>query len=160
VALAEVPARHLRLPVNGGLAFMGYRDDGTCPMLISGRCTIYRDRPQTCRDYDCRIYAATGLQPDGDRPMIQSRVLEWHFEFRSDAEREQREAMARAARFIVRHASLFPVALQAHVASAAAVLAFKAWDEFTNEKGDGSADLSPDSRIRLVLEALRRFDHP
>jgi Fe-S-cluster containining protein len=158
VALAQVPARHLRLPIDGGLAFMGYRDDGTCPMLEGNSCTIYRDRPRTCRDYDCRIYAATGLAPDGDRPVIQSRVAEWQFEYCSHDERGQHQAMVRAARFIQDHAALFPAALKAHVASAAAVLAFKAWEEFTQEKGDGSSDPSPDSLIRRVLEAVRRFD--
>jgi Fe-S-cluster containining protein len=65
VALAEVPVRFLRLPVHAGNATMGFHEDGSCPMLAAGRCTIYADRPQTCRDYDCRIYAAAGLVPDG-----------------------------------------------------------------------------------------------
>lgn len=160
VALERVPARHLRLPVDGGLAFMGYREDGTCPMLQAGRCTIYGDRPRTCRDYDCRIYSATGQMPDGDRPVIQARVHEWQFDFSGEAERRQQQAMVRAAGFIREHAALFPPAARAHVASAAAVLAFKSWTEFRNEKGDGSVDPSPVERVGRVLEAARRFDRP
>jgi Fe-S-cluster containining protein len=159
-ALECVPAQHLRLPVDGGFAFMGYREDGTCPMLQAGRCMIYDDRPRTCRDYDCRIYTATGQVPDGNRPVIHSRVQEWQFEFGSDAERHQQQAMARAATFIREHAGLFPPTAQAHVASSAAVLAFKSWKEFADEKGDGSADPSPERKVRRVLEAARRFDQP
>lgn len=158
VALSAVPARHLRLPVTGGLAMMGYREDGTCPMLETGRCTIYADRPQTCRDYDCRIYAATGLMPDGQRPVIQERVREWRFEYLREEEAEQREALVRAAAFIREHAALFPPAARAQSAAAAAVLAVKAWPLFVNKKGDGPKDLSPLELTGRVLEAARAFD--
>jgi hypothetical protein len=35
-------------------------DDGRCPFLKAGNCSIYDYRPQTCRDYDCRDYAMAG----------------------------------------------------------------------------------------------------
>jgi Fe-S-cluster containining protein len=159
VALAAVPARHLRLPVNGGLALMGYRADGSCPMLEAGRCTIYADRPQTCRDYDCRIYAATGLSPDGSRPVIEERVREWRFDFTTEEEAGQHEALHRAARFIHEHGPLFPAASKVHSAVAVAVFAVKAWPLFLHEKGDGSADPSPGEMARRVLEAASAFDH-
>jgi len=158
VALSAVPARHLRLPVNGGLAHMGYREDGSCPMLEAGRCTIYADRPQTCRDYDCRIYAATGLLPDGQRPVILERVQEWRFEYPTELENEQREALCRAAQFIRQHAPLFPPFAKAHSAAAAAVLAVKVWPLFAHEKGDGPGDPPPAEQVRRVLEAARAFD--
>jgi hypothetical protein len=41
VALERVPVEHLHMPVaHGGLARMGFRADGTCPMLGAGACTI------------------------------------------------------------------------------------------------------------------------
>jgi Fe-S-cluster containining protein len=163
VALEAVPARYLRMPVDGGLARMEYREDGTCPMLEGGRCTIYAQRPQTCRDYDCRIYTATGLLPDGERPVIRDRVLEWHFDFPSLEELAQHGALRRAARFIREHAALFPPAMRADSAAAAAVLAVKAWPLFlrgagTNEKGDEPEDPSPHEQVQRVLEAARAFD--
>jgi hypothetical protein len=165
VALETVPARYLRIPMGGDLARMEYREDGTCPMLEGGRCTIYAQRPETCRDYDCRIYTATGLLPDGGRPVIRERVLEWRFDFPSREELAQHEALCRAARFILEHAALFPSAMRADSAAAAAVLALKTWPLFaggagTSEKGDGPEDPSPHGQVQRVLEAARAFDRP
>ncbi len=164
-ALAAVPARYLRLPADGGLARMAHRDDGSCPMLEANHCTIYTDRPQTCRDYDCRIYAATGLLPDGERPVIRDRVLEWRFDFTTELESGQRHALGKAACFIREHAALFPTAARAGSAAAAAVLAVKTWPLFAskqpgNEKGDEPEDPSPDEQVKRVLEAARAFDSP
>jgi Fe-S-cluster containining protein len=157
-ALSAVPARYLRLPVDGGLALMGYREDGTCPMLDAGRCGIYADRPQTCRDYDCRIYSATGLSPDGQRPVIQERVHEWRFDIRTAEEAGQQEALRRAARFIREHAALFPAFMKVDSAAAAAVLAVKVWPVFSHEKGDDPEEPSPAEQVRRVLEAASAFD--
>jgi Fe-S-cluster containining protein len=170
-ALAAVPARYLDLPVDGGLAHMRYRADGTCPMLEANRCTIYADRPQTCRDYDCRIYAATDLLPDGERPVIRDRVLEWCFGFATEQDSAQYAALRRAARFIREHAALLPPAARAGSAVGAAVMAVKTWplfageettgdSEASNEKGDGPEDPSPHAQVKRVLEAARAFDSP
>jgi len=51
-----------RLPV--GHVLMGYDDNGHCPMLVDGACSIYEHRPRTCRTYDCRAFAASGLELD------------------------------------------------------------------------------------------------
>jgi uncharacterized protein len=157
-ALDAVPSRFLRMSIAGGPALMGFRSDGSCPLLESGRCTIYTDRPQTCRDYDCRIYAATGLLPDGERPVIRERVLEWCFEFATAEEAAQRDALVRAARFIREHAALFPPAARAVSSAGAAVLAVKCWPLFVNEEGGGSANPSPGEQVTRVLQAARVFD--
>lgn len=164
-ALAAVPDRYLRLPRDGRLARMAHREDGTCPMLEAGRCTIYADRPQTCRDYDCRIYAATGLLPDGERPVIRERVLEWRFTFESQAEYQQFSALQRAARFISEHAALLPPSIRPGSAAAVAVLAVKSWQLFAgegvaNEQGSAAADSSAVLQAARVLEAVRGFDNP
>jgi len=72
--------RGLLFPAPGrpkGHLVMGYNDQGHCPMLIDNRCSIYEHRPQTCRSYDCRVFAATGVRPD--QPEIAERVAEWEF---------------------------------------------------------------------------------
>jgi hypothetical protein len=154
-ALDEVPAAQLVLPRGGaGLARMLPRTDGSCPMLDQGRCRIYAGRPRTCRDYDCRIYAAAGLAPDGPRPLIRARVREWAFSY-GDGEERQAAAVRRAAQFIRRHAALFPPAMRAHSAAAAAVLAVKVYPLFL-ERGGGGAPA--EERVRHVLEAVREFD--
>lgn len=155
-ALASVPDRFLQWPSRpGDLARMMYRQDGTCPMLEADRCTIYAGRPRTCRDYDCRIYAATGLEPDGSRPVIQGRVREWQFAF-GEGEAAKAEALRAAARFIREHAAQFPPGARAHSATAVAVLAVKTWPLFANRVlPDG---LAVEAAVRLLLEESRRFD--
>lgn len=178
VALERVPAVNLSLPVGGGgLARMLPRPDGTCPMLEAGRCMIYAGRPQTCRDYDCRIYAAAGLEPDGERPVIRDRVREWRFSFTDPQDARRAEAVRRAAVFIRRHAGAFPPAVRAHSATAAAVLAVKVWPLFAMPDDAGSGEevaggaagaggskpgVAGDEEIRLLIEsvlaAARDFD--
>lgn len=152
-ALEKVPDRYLQLRPGSG-ARMLHREDGTCPMLAAGRCSIYADRPQTCRDYDCRIYAAAGLTPDGQRPVIQERVGEWRFVFANGAARERAAAVRRAAEFIRANADLFPLVARAHSATAAAVMAVKVYQLFMGESGLATAE----ERVRAVLDAARSFD--
>lgn len=156
VALERVPAEHLHLAMGAGgtRAVMGYRADGSCPMMVAGRCTIYADRPRTCRDYDCRIYAAAGLHPDGDRPVIRARVDEWSFAFGSKAEEAEAAALRRAARFIRAHADAFPAAMRAGSATAAAVLAVKTCELFRDE----GQDVPVAERVARVIAAARAFD--
>ena len=152
-ALERVPAPLLSLPTTGGMARMLPREDGTCPMLSAGRCDIYRARPRTCRDYDCRIYAAAGLEPDGERPVIQQRVREWRFAFEDEVDRANALAVQRAADFIRAHARLFPAVTRARSATAAAVLAVKVYPAFLRPRVD-----APESLVREVLELARAFD--
>jgi Fe-S-cluster containining protein len=154
VAIERVPDRYLQLSAAGGIARMGFRDDGSCPLLDAGRCSIYAARPQTCRDYDCRIYAAAGLTPDGSRPVIEARVREWRFEHEDDQARQRAAAVRRAAAFIREHADLLPPATRAHSATAAAVLAVKVYALFM-EQHPGDA---PDPPIGALLEMARAFD--
>jgi uncharacterized protein len=156
VALERLPIEHLHLPAaSGRLARMGYREDGTCPMLCAGNCTIYADRPQTCRDYDCRIYTAAGLLPDGDRPVIHQRVTAWRFEFGSPEERSTLEALRQATDFIRSHRALFPAAMRADSATAAAVLAVKTWELFM---GVTWIEESVEQLVQRVIDAARAFD--
>ena len=155
VALARVPDRYLQWPsASGQSARMGFREDGTCPMLAERQCTIYAGRPRTCRDYDCRIYAAAGVLPDGDRPVIQQRVIEWSFACENDEARASAAAVRAAAAFIRGHAASFPPAMRAHSATAAAVLAIKVYPLFM-EGGDSRPVAE---RVDAVVEAARSFD--
>lgn len=79
-ALAHIPAE-LLFPAPGappGHLLMGYDERGCCPMLTEAGCSIYEHRPQTCRQYDCRVFAATGVDPD--KPLVAERVDEWEFD--------------------------------------------------------------------------------
>jgi Fe-S-cluster containining protein len=91
-----------------GHVLMGYGDRGQCPMLSDGECSIYEYRPQTCRDYDCRVFAATGLPVDEhNQPEIAHRVGEWSFRY-SEEGRALKAALRRAVSFLQDNRDRFP----------------------------------------------------
>ncbi|MBV9660592.1 MAG: YkgJ family cysteine cluster protein [Acidimicrobiales bacterium] len=95
--LAHIPS-DLLVPAPGkprGHVVLGYDKSGHCPMLIDGRCSIYDHRPQTCRSYDCRVFAAAGVV--ADQPAIAERVQQWRFTYREPGDRFLHEAV----RFLV-----------------------------------------------------------
>lgn len=98
--LAHIPAELLfpapRMPADHVL--LGYDTRGHCPMLVDGRCSIYEHRPRTCRTYDCRVFAATGVEVEGEtKEAVASRVRRWQFSYPSDADRDAHEAVKAAA---------------------------------------------------------------
>lgn len=154
-ARAEVPEQFLMGRSGAGERWMmGFREDGSCPFMNAGRCGIYAERPQTCRDYDCRIYSAAGFVPDGNRAIIEQRVLQWEFRFDSDADRAAAAAVQRTAQFIRANAGLFPAGMRAGSATAAAVMAVKCFPVVITTEDAGEAA----GAAQRILEALRRFD--
>jgi len=101
-ALAHIPAKLLfpapRLPA--GHVILGYDERGHCPMLVDNRCSIYEHRPRTCRTYDCRLFAATGLALVG-KPAVAAQVARWRFSFPTAEDRERYEAVRAAGRLDV-----------------------------------------------------------
>lgn len=97
--LAHIPARLLfrapRLPA--GHMVLGYDQQGRCPMLGEDGCTIYDHRPRTCRTYDCRVFPATGVEPEPSQPLIAQRSRRWRFELCSAADRDAAAAVRAAA---------------------------------------------------------------
>jgi Fe-S-cluster containining protein len=109
--LQRIP-RQLLFPAPGqpkGHVLMGYTDEGRCPMLVNNECSIYEDRPQTCRDYDCRVLAAAGVAVDPHlQAEIADRIQAWAFDYESDASREEHRIVKEAAAFLQRNRDLFP----------------------------------------------------
>jgi uncharacterized protein len=101
-ALAHIPAE-LLFPAPGlprGHVLMGYDAEGRCPMLGDGGCSIYDHRPRTCRTYDCRVFAATGVEVDADddtKVAIGLRSRRWRFSFRTGEDRAAYETTRAAA---------------------------------------------------------------
>lgn len=95
-----LPREHLSVPrgLPPGYLLLGYTEDGSCPMLVGGRCTIYGDRPLVCRTYDCRLYAATGVAPD--RADIADQVRRWRFAYPRPEDHESQKSVLDAVRFI------------------------------------------------------------
>jgi hypothetical protein len=60
-------------------------------MLTDGRCSIYEQRPLTCRTYDCRAFAAAGIPADGD--LITRQTRRWTFSHPTQDDRDQHSAV-------------------------------------------------------------------
>ena len=129
-ALANIP-RKLLFAAPGmpkGHKVMGFSDAGLCPMLTERKCTIYGARPRTCRTYDCRAFAATGiLAGDEGKRVINERVQAWVFEFADDAERQAFTELQALGRFIERHHPTFPAPVSTGNPTFIAMLALMAF---------------------------------
>jgi len=140
-----------------GDRIMGYREDGTCPMLDTGRrCTIYEHRPQTCRDYDCRIFAAAGIDAGGsDKHVINRRVRAWRFTYASEDERLTHEAVRTAASFVQERRSSFPGGRAPTAPTGIPVLAVKAYPVFLDP---GVHEKSDEEIAMAIIKASGAFD--
>jgi Fe-S-cluster containining protein len=149
--LARIPKALLfRAPgLPKGHVLMGYDDKGHCPMFKEGGCSIYADRPRTCRTYDCRVFPATGLAAEADKPAIAERVSRWRFEVRDEADARILEAARASARFLREHAGLFPAGFVPVNSAQQAVLAIKVSEAFLGESGMEGLD----AQVRKVLAA-------
>ena len=98
-ALARIPEALLfPAPGSPGTMVMGFDEAGCCPMLEQDACSIYEQRPRACRIYDCRAFAATGLDPaEEGRDAVGARSRRWQFSYRNDASRYRHEAATRQA---------------------------------------------------------------
>lgn len=157
-AKASIPAQLLVVAPGqpNGHSMMGYREDGTCPMLHAGKCTIYKQRPQTCRDYDCRVFAAAGIAAGGDdKNVINKRVSEWRFHYESECDRRAHRAIQTAAAFIQDKRDSFPGRRAPTAPTGIAVLAIKTFSVFLNTDLSGFSDAD----IALaVIKASGEFD--
>jgi Fe-S-cluster containining protein len=153
----EVIPKGLLFPAPGlpaGHVLMGYDEQGRCPMLIEGRCSIYEQRPITCRIYDCRIFPATGLVPNDDRKgLISEQVTRWQFDILDSDDREQQRAVQAAAKFLCEKENQFPPQILPRNMTQLAVLAIKIHQLFLQE---WSRSCSDEKRIDEIISLLQR----
>jgi len=142
-----------------GLAYphakMNPLENGHCPMFKAGKCAIYSIRPQTCLDYDCRVYAAAGIEAGDNRPVINKRVREWQFTYASTADHVTHGAVKAAAQFISKHTKLFPAEFAASSPSAIAVLAIKVYGLFIGESLHSQNAME---MVKKIIGTSREFD--
>lgn len=143
-AAPGLPRGHVVLP---------FDDRGRCPLLDEGgRCTIYDHRPLTCRTYDCRVFAAAGI--DADRPEITERARRWRFACTAPGDARRRLAVAAAARWISTHAAAFPGSAVPDDPAQLAVLAVRVADVFL--PGGPAAVATDDVHVAAaIVEAAR-----
>jgi len=153
-ALDDVLPREYVVSVSSISKVLVAREDGTCPMLQQSGCLIYSRRPQTCRDYDCRVFAAAGIDAGGpERSVINERVRAWRFTYEDEQARRVHEAVKATARFI--RESGAASAGQAPSPGSVAVLSIKAFEVFL----DRSAISRPPREIAAaIVAASKKFD--
>ncbi len=161
-SLKRIP-KQLLFPVPGlptGHRLMGYDEKGRCPMLVDDRCAIYEDRPQTCRDYDCRIFAATGITLDENvQAGISAQVKAWRFTYAGEENRLEHEAVRAAAIFLKQNATLFPPQRLPLNPVQLALTALKVYRIFYDRMQPGGVARGSDTEIvQAVMAAMDNFD--
>jgi len=161
-SLKRIP-KQLLFPVPGlpkGHRLMGYNEKGCCPMLVNDKCSIYEDRPQTCRDYDCRIFAATGIALDEQvQAGIAAQVKAWRFAYPAQADRQEHEAVRATAAFLQQNANLFPPQALPLNPVQLALTAIKVYTVFYELMQPGSDPRPADAEIvKAVMAAMDKFD--
>lgn len=159
--------RALLFPAPGlpkGHVLLGYRDNGACPMLLENKCSIYEDRPQTCRDYDCRVFAATGVQVDlQTQAEIANRVKAWEFTYESEEGRQEHLNLKRAAAFLEENRDLFPPgSLPSHPAqlAACAIGIYRVFSGITAGANENAVDIPSAAIVHAIMTALSQAQLP
>jgi uncharacterized protein len=135
---------------------------GECPMLIDGACSIYAQRPQTCRRFDCRVSAAAGVgMGSGPRARVNERVWRWRFEYPSELDAECQNAVLAAVAFLRRRADLIHLSVAPSDAGELAKAAVFVHEIFL-EPAASSAQRAPrsDAEVAAAInqELLRRSE--
>jgi Fe-S-cluster containining protein len=159
--LARIPADLLfpapRMP--RGHVLMGYDDQGRCPMLVDGRCSIYEHRPRTCRTYDCRVFAAAGVTSDDDKILIARRARRWEFSYATEDDRARHAAVRAAATYLRAHADDLPPGAVSTSPTPLALLAIQVHELFLERDGANGAGalrlVEPDPEV-VRAEVVRR----
>lgn len=135
--LARIPKKFLFAAPGRPLGhkLMGYNDRGECPMLVENKCSIYLDRPQTCRDYDCRVYAAAGTLPDeSTQPVIAERVRAWKFATPDALSKSELDAVRASSSFLNENEHLFPDGVLPQSLAQRAILALRVHKLFLRDE--------------------------
>jgi Fe-S-cluster containining protein len=142
-----------------GHQVLGYDGDGHCPMLEAAGCTIYPGRPATCRTYDCRVFAATGIaEPGPEKSDVNARAARWRFDYADEESRARRRLLRLGARKLVallddRDAALPRTATQLAMLAVRLYPVFEALGDDLDQP-EGSSPDTVNERIRAAVEAL------
>jgi uncharacterized protein len=137
-----------------GYLLMGYDERGHCPMLVDDRCSIYEHRPRTCRTYDCRVIAATGVELDADQHLIAERAARWRFDDLTHDEEVLRDAVRAAAAFVACHREDLPDGAVPSNPTQRAVLAIDVHDVFVGRDGPSGRPVVVRPDLATVRAAL------
>ena len=145
-----------------GNVILGYDQDGHCPMLVDGKCSIYDHRPLTCRTYDCRIFPAAGITAGDDgKAAITQQIKRWKFSCPTKLDLSMHSAVQAAAKFLREREECFPAGVVPGNLTQLAVLAIKVYDVFLkyNDEAGKTGLVSPYRQVaKAVMEAIEKFE--
>ena len=154
--LRRIP-KALLFPAPGlpkGNVLMGYDEHGRCPMLKNGLCSIYEHRPKTCRNYDCRVFPAAGIESDG-RDLINRQIRRWKFSYDTPVDRTEHRAVQTAAKFLREHADQFPKGAIPTGATQLAILAIRVFDVFLDPHNAARTDFET---VEAIVAKMNEFE--
>ena len=157
-ALRAIP-KALLFPAPGlpkGNVLMGYDERGHCPMLKNGQCSIYENRPKTCRNYDCRVFTAAGIESDG-RDQINRQIRRWKFSYATPVDRTEHEAAQTAAKFLRDNADRFPRGAIPTGATQLAILAIRVFEVFLEPNAAARTDYET---VEAIVAKMDDFEDP
>jgi uncharacterized protein len=145
-----------------GHMVLGYDKHGRCPMLIRNKCSIYRDRPATCRSFDCRILSASGLieEDNVNHPVFQQ-ARRWKFKCTMKDDDKLLSAVQDAAKCIMNHPKYTQDIIFLRDAIQISVLAIKVYDVFFKSKRSPvhMRKAAIDSEIAAaIVNSLKKFE--
>ena len=154
---SRIPAA-LLFPAPGappGHQLLGFDEQGRCPMLEGSVCSIYDDRPRTCRTYDCRVFAATGVaEPGAEKAAIMARAARWRFDYPGTEAVLQQESLRVGTEFLIEHAEVLGGRVPGN-ATQLAMLAIRLHELFAELVARHGAPLQPVPEVLdPVLAAL------
>jgi hypothetical protein len=135
---------------------LGYDKQGRCPMLVGNKCSIYKDRPGTCRSFDCRIIAASGIMGN-DNNLIAQQARRWKFDLPSKSDRNLLLAVQTAAAFLTKHPECIRDNLSPMDEIQVAALAIKVYDVFINKKISTVRPAGTICDTDIVKEVLKSY---
>jgi hypothetical protein len=143
-----------------GHMVLGYDEHGRCPMFIRNKCSIYKYRPATCRSFDCRVIAASGIAVK-DNNLIAQHARCWKFSCITKGDRNLLSAVQAAASFLIKYPECIRDNFVPIDAIQLAVLAIKVYEVFLNSNVTTAnpAQATLDSDIaKKVLKSYKIFE--
>jgi len=157
-AQKKIP-KAIQFPAPGlpkGNMLLGYDQHGRCPMLKDNKCSIYLERPSTCRTYDCRVFPATGInETESEKEAIKRQSDRWVFSYANNNEIEKHKALKGVANFLVTHRDQFPKGFVPLNAPQVATLAIKIHETFLSGETAVEDESSVKETIKSILTAYK-----
>jgi len=126
-------------------------------MLGESGCSIYEHRPRACRVYDCRVFAATGVEVDEPaKSGIARRSRRWRFSFGSPDAEVRASAVRAAAAFLDARPAELPGDGRPLAPTRRAVLAIELADLFTGSDPSTGSPIVVEPAPAEIAAALDR----